>query len=130
MARYAEGTTVPVDRSKAEIEKTLSRYEASGFGYLVHRGKVTIGFEMRGRRYRMDIMVSPIAKEERRQWRVLLLRIKSLLEMAEEEDFPIETAFLPFTVMPDGRTMDEWAQPQLQESLTAGYMPPMLPSHS
>ncbi len=31
MARYAETTSVPVDRSKAEIEAVLKRYGASEF---------------------------------------------------------------------------------------------------
>jgi hypothetical protein len=33
MARYAEGTSVPIDRSRAEAEKTLIRYGARGFLY-------------------------------------------------------------------------------------------------
>lgn len=33
MARYAEGTSVPVDRSRVEVERILERYGASGFGY-------------------------------------------------------------------------------------------------
>lgn len=31
--RYAEGTSVPVEQSRLEIERTLERYEANGFGY-------------------------------------------------------------------------------------------------
>lgn len=31
--RYAQGTSVPAERSRAEVERTLSRYGASGFGY-------------------------------------------------------------------------------------------------
>ncbi len=33
MARYAEGTSVPVDQSRREVERILERYGASGFGY-------------------------------------------------------------------------------------------------
>jgi hypothetical protein len=33
VGRYAEGTSVPMERSRTEIEKTLMRYGASGFGY-------------------------------------------------------------------------------------------------
>lgn len=32
-SRYAEGTSVPMERSRAEAEKTLIRYGASGFHY-------------------------------------------------------------------------------------------------
>lgn len=33
MTRYAEGTSVPMERSRAEAEKTLMRYGAKGFAY-------------------------------------------------------------------------------------------------
>jgi hypothetical protein len=37
MTRYAEGTSVPMDRSRAEAEKTLIRYGAHGFAYAWER---------------------------------------------------------------------------------------------
>lgn len=33
MSRYAEGTSVPMERSRQEAEKTLMRYGAKGFAY-------------------------------------------------------------------------------------------------
>lgn len=33
MGRYAEGTSVPMERSRVEVERTLVRYGASGFAY-------------------------------------------------------------------------------------------------
>lgn len=33
MSRYAQNTSVPMDRSRAEAEKTLIRYGANGFAY-------------------------------------------------------------------------------------------------
>lgn len=33
MSRYAQGTTVSVERSRVEAERTLQRYGATGFGY-------------------------------------------------------------------------------------------------
>jgi len=33
VSRYAEGTSVPADRSRAEIERTLTRYGADQFAY-------------------------------------------------------------------------------------------------
>ena len=32
---YAEATSVPVDRSKSEIERTLDRYGATHFAYMI-----------------------------------------------------------------------------------------------
>lgn len=51
MSRYAEGTSVSVDRSRAEVERTLERFGATTFGYAwdrrtetyCHRCKATTG---------------------------------------------------------------------------------------
>ena len=37
MTRYADGTAVPMERSRAEAERTLMRYGASGFAYAWER---------------------------------------------------------------------------------------------
>jgi hypothetical protein len=42
MSRYAEGTSVPMDRSRAEAEKTLIRYGATGFHYAWDRREVVL----------------------------------------------------------------------------------------
>ena len=42
MRRYAEGTSVPVDRSRAEIERALTRYGATGFGYQWERRVIPV----------------------------------------------------------------------------------------
>jgi hypothetical protein len=41
---YAARTKVPVDRSKTEIERTLTRYGADRFAYFVEAGKAIIVF--------------------------------------------------------------------------------------
>ncbi len=37
MSRFAQGTSVPMERSRAEVERTLMRYGASGFAYAWER---------------------------------------------------------------------------------------------
>jgi hypothetical protein len=49
MSTYAEDTSVPVEKSRAEIEGTLSRYGASRFGYMTSDTEAVIGFVMNGR---------------------------------------------------------------------------------
>ena len=44
---YAQRTRVPVDRSKTEIERTLTRYGAKRFLYASEGGKAIIMFEAR-----------------------------------------------------------------------------------
>jgi hypothetical protein len=40
MSRYAQGTSVPMERSRAEVERTLMRYGATGFAYSWERREV------------------------------------------------------------------------------------------
>ena len=53
--RYAAGTDVPVDRSKAELERLLVRYEATAFLYGWEDGQYQIGFRMRERMIRFRL---------------------------------------------------------------------------
>jgi hypothetical protein len=60
---YAQGTSVPVSRSKTEIEATLKRFGADEFAYGVRKdGSAQIGFVARGRRIRFTL--SPIVAYE------------------------------------------------------------------
>src|SRR4051794_17060435 len=97
---YAEKTTVPVERSRAELERTLTRYGATAFGYLTDPHKAVIMFEAHGRRIRFDLplpdrtsrefTISPTGKKRpdtaalasweqacRQKWRALNLAVKA-----------------------------------------------------
>jgi hypothetical protein len=54
---YAQDTTVPVERSKAEIERVLTKYQASQFvsGWDERQNKAMVQFEMRDRRIRIMV---------------------------------------------------------------------------
>jgi hypothetical protein len=147
---YARDTSVPADRSRAEIEQTLSRYGATAFMYGWHATQAVIGFEIGGRRYRVtlplpdqgaaEFVYTPargkrrsndaamVAWEQatRQRWRALALWVKAVLEAAEAGIVTLQEALVPFTVLPDGRTVGEWLLPAL-EQVRAGEMPAMLP---
>ncbi len=55
MSRYAKDTEVPEEGSRAEIEKTLGRYGASGFMYAWQGDRAVVAFEAHGRRIRFDV---------------------------------------------------------------------------
>lgn len=121
---YATSTSVPVDRSRAEIESLLRRYGASQFvsGWNVSRaaigfviGKLSVRFELplpnpndddvfaktpagRRRRNAADQMR---AWEQacRSRWRALLLVIKAKLEAVEVGISTVEQEFLAWTVV-------------------------------
>jgi len=134
---YAEGTEVPVERSKAEIEHILDRYGADGFGYLVEGDRAVVIFSAGGRKIRFTLPLPEIAEvaktptgrnrkpgvvdearrsEIRRRWRALCLSIKAKLEVVECGISEFEEEFMPYIIMPNGKTVAEQIRPQIAEA--------------
>lgn len=143
--RFAQDTTVSVERSKGEIERILTRYGATEFASGWKSERAMMQFRMNERVIRF---VLPLPKKEdfrstpsgrrtrnenatllaweqgcRQRWRALLLSIKAKLESAESGIEEFETAFMGQIVMPDGRTMAEIALPQIALAYKSGKMP-------
>lgn len=143
MGKYAEDTHVPVERSRAEIEKILTKYGSDQFTCGWGKDKAVIAFRMQ--KYCMKIeMPLPIyhvtedkrghlmgtdqvAKETRRRWRALVLYIKAKLESVESEIMSFETAFFAHIVLPNKQTASEFLLPKIRDSQGSGEMPKMLP---
>ena len=150
MTKYASQTKVPVDRSRAEIERILSRYGAEGFAYGWRGNTAMIGFETHDKSVRFDLPLPErddfsrkkrgygkrpeaaierdLQQATRQRWRALALAIKAKLEMVETGITSFEEEFLPHIVMPNGQTFGEWAVPQLNDMASKGSMPKLLPS--
>lgn len=156
MTRYAENTSVSVDRSKAEVEKTLSRYGAAGFMYgwkdTCGGGREEIiAFEMNNRRIRFILPMPSRNDDEfwrtpgkglkrsesqayakweqacRQRWRALALVIKAKLEAVETAITEFEEEFLAHIVLPNNQTVGEFMIPQVALAYENKDMPPMLP---
>jgi hypothetical protein len=147
--RYAADTSVSADRTRNEIERTLERYGASGFAYAWQGQRVMIAFEAHNRRIRFFLELPDLTTFERtpsgrqkrtaaqmksaydqvvrQRWRALLLLIKAKLEAVESGIVTFEEEFLAHTVLADGRTVAEWAGPQLHQLYGSNRMPPLLP---
>jgi hypothetical protein len=150
MARYADKTDVPVEKSRAEIEKLLTRYGATAFGYMRAGRKEAVEFVAKDRRIRFTLpmpdpkdkqfMYTPARKfmrtnDEaykawemacRQRWRALLLSIKAKLEAVECGITEFEDEFLAHIVLPDGGTASEWLRPQVELAYQSGRMPQQL----
>lgn len=153
MAKYAANTSVPIDRSKAEIERILTRYGADQFAYGWDKAKgAMLAFSARNRQIRI---VLPLPKQGERKyaktptgrarsesaayaeweqdvrssWRALALVVKAKLEAIEQGIATFEDEWLAYTVLPDGRTVSE----HVQEKITAAYegeqVPALLPTY-
>ena len=129
---YAAYTKVPVEKTKTEIEVTLTRYGADRFAYFAEASKAVVVFEAHGRRLRFDLPLKEGAKEKdqqtrRAQWRALLLCIKAKLESVASNIESFEEAFLAHVVMPDGKTVYEHVAPRIEQIARGSEMVPLLP---
>lgn len=55
MTTYAQDTSVPVKKSRAEIEGTLAKYGASRFGYMTNESEAVIVFMLAGKAIRFSL---------------------------------------------------------------------------
>ena len=150
MARkYAENTTVTVERSKAEIERLLRAHDATGLlmAWDEDEGKSVVQFRIEGRVVKMVVTDPDIAeysvsdagrrrppgaartavdKELRRRWRALLLITKAKLEMVESGESSVDREFMADILLPDGSTVGEKMLPKLVLAYDTGKMPRQL----
>lgn len=136
---YAVETEVPVDRTRGDIEKTLTRYGADAM-LMGHADNVAfVQFRAEGRVVKFVIPLpardaySTEAKHHqatRSRWRATLLVIKAKLESIESKIETFDEAFLPHIVLPDGQTVGAWLNPQVALAFQHGAMPKMLPDYS
>jgi hypothetical protein len=150
--RYAEGTSVPVERSKAELEKLLVRYGADQIvtGTDMAAGRAQVGFR-KGKKYVRFVLPLPNPSDRafshtpgtrklrslesarqawegacRQRWRALLLVVKAKLEAVDAGISSFDEEFLAHLVLPDGRRVGEVAVPQLEVAYRTGQMPALL----
>jgi len=151
MTRYAENTTVSIERSKAEIEKMLRRHGANSFvsGWDEDTNIAQIMFRMENRHIRFTVPMHDLEEfthtetgrprktdaawkaweqAERAKWRSLYLVVKAKLESVESGIFTFEQEFLPHILLPNGQTVGEFIVPQIEVAYRTAEMPPLLPA--
>lgn len=142
---FANDTTVPVERSKAEIERLLGRHGAARFMSGWDGDTAVIGFVLGNRTIRFTLPLpaktdkqfhrTPTGRQRRNpadaeraweqacrsRWRALLLVIKAKLEAVQVGISTVEDEFLAWTVLPgDGRTVGERLRLTIDESVRSG----------
>ncbi len=149
--RYAENTSVSVEKSKAEIEKILQRYGAEQFISGWDSQHAYIGFLMCDRQVKFVLSLPEKSSDEfkytpgkrlrrssekiyaaweqacRQRWRALALVIKAKLEAVESGITEFEDEFLAHIVLPNGQTGGEYWKPQIALAYEKGTMPKLLP---
>ena len=150
MSPYAQHTGVPIERSRGEVERILTRYGADRFAYGWDGASWVVGFRAhgkflkfvlpvpdkkadeiakspKGRRRSVGLIEQSWNQECRRRWRALALAIKAKLEAVESGISSFEVEFLAFIVLPGGETVGNWLAPQLENIYKSGKMPKALP---
>jgi hypothetical protein len=141
MATYASSTDVSSDKSRAEVERTLTRYGATHFGYMSEPGRVLIAFQKEGRQVRFAIPM-PDRNERRfthhsrgvrtpsaalteyeqavkQKWRALALVVKAKLEAVESGIAEFDQEFYGYMVLPSGRTVYDDTQEQVAQMIAS-----------
>lgn len=147
--RYAEGTAVPVDKSRAEIEALLTRHGATAFLSAWQDGVGIIQFRLNGRMLRYQVeLPDPVRfkhagqrgwrpntdercralaeAEHRRRWRALLLILRAKLEIVASGDSTFDHEFLADIMLPEGGTVGQQLVPQIARAYETGEMPKLL----
>ena len=129
---YAENTTVPVSKSRIEIEELIRKYGAGQLVSGYSGNRAVIGFTLNGRQIKFVLEI-PEGKTdrqtqqiERQRWRALLLVIKAKLEAIESGISSFDEEFMSNIVLSNGQTAGDYWIPQIEETYRTGQMPPML----
>ena len=148
--KYAENTTVPIERSRSEIETVLKKYGAEQFMYFSEERRAVLAFRLKGCNIQLSVMMPRLdeiparigrgygrlltaqKREERREqmarqrWRALVLYVKAKLEFIENELSTVEQEFMAQMMLPSGETVADWLLPQIETARKIGVMPRLL----
>lgn len=153
MGTYAADTSVSVEKSRAEIERTVQRWGASQFMYGWDQDRAIVGFVMQRRQLRFVLQMPDRNAREfthtpsrgtrrspaqafdaweqacRQRWRALNLVIKAKLEAVESGISTFDSEFLAQLVLPNGQTVGEAVTPRIIEGIENSTMPALLPDY-
>lgn len=129
--RYAEGTPVPVTKSRMEMQGLLDANGCTAFGFEKIDGGDALYFKLAGRSYRIVIrkptseeqeranekrysyswnrdVAADIEAEYRRRWRANLMLLKTKLEFFDQDDASeLSRELMPWLMLESGQTLEQ-----------------------
>lgn len=150
---YAEGTSVPVEKSRVELETMLAKAGAKQAGVMsdYEGGRATVVFRLADRQVRLVVplpkledfakrkgrysyMVAATKEQQtkayeqacRTRWRQMVLLVKAKLEAIAMGLSTVEREFLADIYLADGRTVHQALVGDLERMYRDGTMPPLL----
>ncbi|MGU3650656.1 hypothetical protein [Mycolicibacterium sp. A43C] len=151
MGTYAADTDVSSEKSRGDIERTLSRYGAKSFMYGFDDTHAMVQFATHDRQVRFVLPMpdrhsrefthtpsrnlprsatqaaEAYEKAVRQRWRALNLVIKAKLEAIESGISSFDVEFLGQLVLPDGRTVADDVVPKIVDAYETHQLPALLP---
>ena len=150
--RFAEGTTVSTEKTRAELDRLLSQHGATQRATYVddETGIARVQFSLAGRMVRLELSTAapklelpsgswrwPEAKKRdyrlkrqeqfaREAWRRLLLVVKAKLELVKDGVTTVEREFLADVLLPDGQTVHQALEKRIADAYDTGAMPKLL----
>lgn len=142
--RYAEGTTVSVENSRAEISSILTKHGVKNQGWWSGPEGDELMFDLGGHRFRFTMAKltakalrerdgkrytypgninweAKVESEWRRTWRANVLLLKAKLEFIASGDTTLERELMPYMLVDGNRTLgDVVAEGALPALLAAG----------
>lgn len=134
--RFAEGTSVAVEKTRAEIERLVKKRGATAFGTMSTPHGTSLAFQINKRNIRFELPIPPIKDpikrdaEERRLWRCLALNVKAKFEAVDNGIVSFDQEFLAHIVVPgSSETIGDRASSAIAAAYERGAaMPPLLNS--
>lgn len=144
--RYAAGTSVPVNRSRDELEGLLDRVGADSVASMRDSAAAAVAFRLAGRNY---VLRLPFPTDEdlardrggrrraqaardtardqaiREKWRGLVLLVKAKVVAIQSGISTPEAEFLAHAMLPTGQTLGEHIESHPEQLATSGRL--MLP---
>lgn len=130
--KYARKTSVPVSKTRAEIEKMLTDHGADTFMIGLEKKRAIIAFRMNGRHIKLQLdLPDPDGRnanqEIRRRWRSLGIIIKAKLIAVADQVSIFDDEWMPHIILPDNQTVGQFMRPQIKLAYEKGDMPALLP---
>lgn len=133
MPPFAKGTTVPVEKSRMEVDRYLNKRGAEAFATMSDAHRFVLQFRLKDRSVRFvvptpawpktgtaDQRKRVVERELQRRWRALLLVLKAKFESIDSGITTFDQEFLAQMVAGDGRTVGEILVPEIEAGRLAG----------
>lgn len=133
---YANKTSVPVSRSRSQIQDELEKFGIEEFFFGTSPRGQGIGFTYQGRVYKYNIPMPKRTEDmtdnqykqaQRQRWRILHMTLKMKLEEILGGGIPFEDQFMAQMCLPNGSSVSDFMKlPANVAKLEKSEMPKLL----